>query len=324
MQKAKRDDFRIEEELRTNKAKYDESSEDVVRRMQDIKDAEVDSVRDLTHFLDAELDYHERCAEELRRARRSWVAAAPEAGGSSNGYGGAAGLLPERRPMGRSRSNTAHSYSERLSRTSTNNNIYEAEEPEPEPVRMPIRSTSRPSINSSSSVADLSSTRPSLATAHTFHSGMGMGSGIDRDRPTSRSTNGASTPNSISGYSYGSGGGGSGSAQVNGLNVGALRGALRPTSRAAPPPPPVRDSDVFADRDDDTASGGSSPQWGAARSASPATSFDSLSRSTSNLGSYNGGGGAGLGQRKAPPPPPPSRSKKPPPPPVPAKREIGY
>ncbi|EOO04048.1 putative bar domain-containing protein [Phaeoacremonium minimum UCRPA7] len=67
LQKAKREDFRIEEELRTAKAKYEESSEDVLRRMQDIKDAEVDSVRDLTHFLDAELEYHERCAEELKR-----------------------------------------------------------------------------------------------------------------------------------------------------------------------------------------------------------------------------------------------------------------
>lgn len=311
IQKAKREDFRLEEELRTNKAKYDESSEDVMRRMQDIKEAEVDSVRDLTHFLDAELDYHERCAEELRRARQSWIAA-PDAPRSSNGYGSGGGGL-ERRATGRSRSNTAHSYSERLSRTSTNNNIYEVDEPEPEPVRMPIRSASRSTINST--VADMSP-RPTLATAHTFHPGM---TSVDRERPTSRSTAGSSTPNSsVSSHIYG--------AQGTALNMGALRGALRPTSRAAPPPPPtMRDHDVFADHDDDTASGSGSPEWGAARSASPATSFDSLSRSNSNLGSYGVGGGSnkGLGQRKAPPPPPPSRSKKPPPP-IPAKKEASY
>lgn len=36
MQKAKREDFRVEEELRVQKAKYEETSEDVYRRMQDV------------------------------------------------------------------------------------------------------------------------------------------------------------------------------------------------------------------------------------------------------------------------------------------------
>ena len=36
MQKAKREDFRVEEELRISKAKYEETSEDVYRRMQDV------------------------------------------------------------------------------------------------------------------------------------------------------------------------------------------------------------------------------------------------------------------------------------------------
>ncbi|KAK3056124.1 hypothetical protein LTR53_020474, partial [Teratosphaeriaceae sp. CCFEE 6253] len=55
MQKSKREDFRMEEELRSQKAKYEESNEDVYRRMLDIKEAEVDSVGDLTSFLEAEL-----------------------------------------------------------------------------------------------------------------------------------------------------------------------------------------------------------------------------------------------------------------------------
>lgn len=37
MQKAKKEDFRIEEELRSQKAKYEETSEDVFRRMQDVR-----------------------------------------------------------------------------------------------------------------------------------------------------------------------------------------------------------------------------------------------------------------------------------------------
>ncbi|KAK5996214.1 Meiotically up-regulated gene protein [Cladobotryum mycophilum] len=73
MQKGKRDDIRVEEELRINKTKFDDSTEDVYRRMQDIKEAEADSVAALTSFLDAELEYHERAANELRQLRRTWA-----------------------------------------------------------------------------------------------------------------------------------------------------------------------------------------------------------------------------------------------------------
>ena len=72
MQKAKKEDFRAEEELRAQKAKYEESSEDVYRRMQDIKEAEVDLVQDLTAFLEAELTYYDRCREILLNVKRDW------------------------------------------------------------------------------------------------------------------------------------------------------------------------------------------------------------------------------------------------------------
>lgn len=267
--------------------------------MQDIKDAESESVRDLTSFLDAELDYHERCAEELRRVRRSWAGATPAASGSSN-FG-----TSERRPAGRSRSNTAHSFTEKLSR-STSNNIYEADEFEPQqPTRMPIRS--RLSISNGSVLQqqpqqpDLPS-RPTIGRASTFQGG----ATFDRERCMGNGrASGTTTP---SGSAY------------NASNIGSLRGQLRPASRVS-----TRAEDVFADRDDDTASGsGSTNEWGE-RSASPATSFGSLSRSTSNLTvpALGTGTGTGNSNRKAPPPPPPSRSKKPPPP-VPARRESGY
>lgn len=92
MQKAKNEDFRMEEELRSQKAKYEEMSEDVYRRMQDvsiltkalilimiahyfqIKEAEVDSVADLGAFLDAELSYYDRCREVLMQLKRDWPA----------------------------------------------------------------------------------------------------------------------------------------------------------------------------------------------------------------------------------------------------------
>lgn len=72
MQKVKKEDFRIEEELRAQKAKYEESSEDVFRRMQDIKESEVEMVQDLTSFLEAELSYYDRCREILLNVKREW------------------------------------------------------------------------------------------------------------------------------------------------------------------------------------------------------------------------------------------------------------
>jgi hypothetical protein len=72
MQKAKKEDFRVEEELRSQKAKYEESEDEVYRRMQDIKEAETESVSDLGTFLDAELAYHDKCREVLLQLRQEW------------------------------------------------------------------------------------------------------------------------------------------------------------------------------------------------------------------------------------------------------------
>ncbi|KAL2022377.1 hypothetical protein VTK56DRAFT_5444 [Thermocarpiscus australiensis] len=284
LQKAKRDDFRLEEELRAAKAKYEESSEDVLRRMQDIQDAEADSVRDLTQFLDAELDYHERCAEELRRARKNWPGASSV--GAVAGYGSV-----ERRPTGRGRSNTAQSYTERLPLQRANTysaaECNETESSAP-PVRMPLRPIKQ---------AD-GSARPAFSKASSFQGG----ASLERERVGGRISGAHNTPTPTCSVNH------------NIPDIGGLRGQLRPVSRVAT----TRD-DVFADRDDDTASDAGSPDWGT-RSTSSTTSAGSLNRTPSSGAAANG---SGLGSRKAPPPPPPSRSKKPPPP-VPARRETGY
>lgn len=74
MQKAKKEDFRVEEELRSQKAKYEEAEDDVYRRMLDIKEAETETIADLGSFLDAQLAYHERCYEALRKLKTEWPA----------------------------------------------------------------------------------------------------------------------------------------------------------------------------------------------------------------------------------------------------------
>lgn len=74
VQKAKKEDFRVEEELRTQKAKYEESADDVQRRMEEIRDADPESVADLGAFVDAELAYHDKCREALLQLKSEWPA----------------------------------------------------------------------------------------------------------------------------------------------------------------------------------------------------------------------------------------------------------
>lgn len=75
MQKAKREDFRVEEELRTQKIKYEESNDDVYRRMLDIKDSEAESTVGITALLDAQLFYHQRSQEALLQLKNEWSGA---------------------------------------------------------------------------------------------------------------------------------------------------------------------------------------------------------------------------------------------------------
>ncbi|KAI9841731.1 MAG: hypothetical protein M1838_003434 [Thelocarpon superellum] len=143
MQKAKKEDFRVEEELRSQKAKYEESSEDVYRRMQDIKEAEAESVADLGAFLDAELEHYERCHQVLFRLKQDWPA----------GTDGRDEV--ECRRNGRSRPTTAHAYADRFN-------------PSPEPAVLP---EPRPSIRSkrvTSNDDDDEPARPSAHRASTF------------------------------------------------------------------------------------------------------------------------------------------------------------
>jgi len=98
MQKAKREDFRVEEELRSQQAKYEEAEAEVHRRMFDIKDAEAESINDLTAFLEAQLAYHDRCREALFSLTNEWPAR------------GALGQSQSSKPVPRGRSNTVRSY----------------------------------------------------------------------------------------------------------------------------------------------------------------------------------------------------------------------
>lgn len=115
----------MEEELRTQKVKYEEANEDVIRRMQDIKDVEAEGSLDLAAFLDAQLSYHDKCREMLLQVQNEW----PGNQGTAQ--------TPTARRTGRARSATAHSYNDR----------YEPLHEEP-----PNTAEQRPTIRSSSRI----------------------------------------------------------------------------------------------------------------------------------------------------------------------------
>ncbi|KAI1817199.1 BAR-domain-containing protein [Poronia punctata] len=292
MQKAKREDFRLEDELRAAKAKYEESSEDVYRRMLDIKEAEADSVRDLTNFMDSELDYYERCAEELRRAKQSWTAnPTPSQSNSRNPEGSCV-----RRPTNRARSNTANSYNESNDRAGRYASQQDTADRSisPEAPRLPIRSNRQPTRRSVSPDVD----RPKVNRAVTYGGGPAqMQPSQYREAPRPPVSDNALRK-----------------APAVAPNVGALRNNLRPVNRIQTNQ--NLSPDVFGD-EYDTATSSGSPEYD--RCESPATSYGSLSRTASNnaLRSNTMPGGV----KKAPPPPPPSRAKKPAPP-IPSRREM--
>ncbi|KAG9238158.1 hypothetical protein BJ875DRAFT_75977 [Amylocarpus encephaloides] len=274
MQKAKKEDFRVEEELRSQKAKYEESSEDVVRRMQDIKEAEAESVSDLGAFLEAELEYYDRCRDELLRLKKDWPA-------------GQTSSPSQRRPPPRPRSNTAHSYQERYS-------SYDEPPPmpEPEPARPSIRSQGRV-VSREKSSSRLNSHLNTPDEYDEYESPAPRRANITRastfQGPTAIYRE--STPVSES--------------RRNPVpqDVGSLRASLRPAR--------VTTGDLFGDPSDDSTLNSASPDRSyGARSVSPATSHGSVASRTASYTNVN----HGTTGRKGPPPPPPSRSKKPPPP----------
>ncbi|KAI0470791.1 BAR-domain-containing protein [Xylariaceae sp. FL0804] len=330
MQKAKREDFRLEEELRASKAKYDESSEDVYRRMQDVKEAEADSVRDLTSFLDAELDYYERCAAELRRTRQEWTA--------GSGQGGT--ISGARR--GRAQSN----FSDRSERTerwaSSRPDPYEQRErerereqqrepePAPEPVRMPIRASRYHS--SSYSAAPEPAPRPYVSRSSTYGGAYNNETSPSPPRPSSYREPPPPPPpqsqsSSSSSWQQQQRPSVVPAAAPSSSSISSLRGNLRPVSRIQTNGSLGNSNlspDVFADDyDTATSNSGGSPRSYNDRAESPATSYGSLSRSASNTALRAAAPSSGGGSAKKPPPPPPSRSKKPPPP-IPAKRDMAY
>ncbi|KAL1957691.1 hypothetical protein VTO42DRAFT_5668 [Malbranchea cinnamomea] len=282
MQKAKREDFRAEEELRSQKVKFEEASDDIFRRMQDIRNSEADSLADLTAFLEAELSYHDKCREVLLQLKNNWPVECQQPGSSS------------RRP-GRARSNTAHSYHERY-------------EPVPEvpsdgsPERRPVISSNR-----TASVYQVDLFPAKDVHSETFQ------------RPFFNRTPTFEGPTQLRREQSPSGSLGTNNRFVSdsAASLRHARSQLRTVSNAD-----TYLTQNGNDNDSAALYRKASPERTVCSGdgyATPATPpRNGLSRAPSSA-SLNGGA---LAAKKAPPPPPPPRAKKPPPPPPPSRRNL--
>ncbi|KAF1985900.1 BAR-domain-containing protein [Aulographum hederae CBS 113979] len=263
MQKAKKEDFRVEEDLRTQKAKYEETTDDVYRRMMEIKEAEVESVADLGAFLDAELEYYDSCREILLKLKREWPASESNITRAHD--------RDTRRPN-RSRSNTAHSYSDRFQ-------AVEEELKEESRTTIPKLSSRNDYNRHDYNYGDSPVQRPNLGRSNT-------------SEPVRSPREYSPTPMpSLSRVPTDS--------QAMILNG---RSHLRPVMR------PTINSDIFNDPSDDTALNGTSPdRYYSDQADSPATSNGSRSTSWSIM--ENGGG---TKKAAPPPPPSRSKKPPPP------------
>ncbi|KAJ2389725.1 hypothetical protein H4S02_002221, partial [Coemansia sp. RSA 2611] len=68
-QKARKDNITVEDELRTAQVRYEDTYDDLGRRMMDMQDAEQEYLRGAFSFYEAQMEYHQRCYEQLTRIR---------------------------------------------------------------------------------------------------------------------------------------------------------------------------------------------------------------------------------------------------------------
>lgn len=71
VQKAKKEDSKLEEELRAAKIRYEESIDDVQKRMISIREAEANNLHDVSDFIEAQSDYFEHARDVMLQLRNS-------------------------------------------------------------------------------------------------------------------------------------------------------------------------------------------------------------------------------------------------------------
>ena len=269
----------MEEELRSAKAKYEESSEDVYRRMLDIKEAESDSIVDLGTFLDAELNYYDRAREVLMQLKRDWpgyVTLRVSVKTIADKHKSATESVAAPRRGPRSRTNTMGSL----------RNVDEEDLPPLMPIRSRVSSNHVSAQNSPRRELpgfDFSSNlKPTISRNSTFEGPTSLQRDASPASPISSKPRLSRAPTESS--------------------------ILGPGGRLQLLPVRTRDSapDVFGDENDESTYGDYD-----SRSASPAPSYASGASRSMSAGWARQDGVMGGGARKMAPPPPPSKTAPP-------------
>ncbi|CAJ0879947.1 10492_t:CDS:2 [Entrophospora sp. SA101] len=78
VQKSKKEKPELEEEMRAAKEKYEDTMDDITNKMLKLDESEDQYLRELTAFLDAELDYHKTCYDILNDVKKDWVESPPK------------------------------------------------------------------------------------------------------------------------------------------------------------------------------------------------------------------------------------------------------
>ncbi|EFE36534.1 BAR domain protein [Trichophyton benhamiae CBS 112371] len=283
MQKAKKEDFRVEEELRSQKVKYEEATEEVLRRMMDIKESEPECTADMSAFLDAQLNYHEKCREVLLQLKDEWPAGPTQ---QFNSYGRRSTLT---------RSNT--SFNDQMAGEDT----YQSSSQQPGTSRS--REPSRPGLGGRQPTFEgptqLRTRRPSPSPAPALRTPLRTAS--DSISPATIGSSAAGIANARS--------------QLRVISQGYNGGNNNNNSN-------THNDGYYDSTTDDGASPvrNSPDQYYSSTSTSPLRTVPASGQvPTPASGS---GSGTATPVKKPPPPPPPSRSKKPPPPPPPPKRSV--
>jgi len=289
----------MEEELRAQRIKYEESSDDVYRRMGEIQDSEAESMSDLGAFLDAEFEYYDRCRDILYNLRRQWPAS-------------------QQKNRNRSRSLTAHSFG-------TNGTREESpapSEPDRPHIGSRVKTSDRGALpNGQFRLPELEPDgmlKPTFQRANTSRLAELESDGMPKptfQRPnTSRlseiESDGMLKPtyqrtNTSPALPF------EGPTTSERMQRAGSEGIIVP-----PPLPRHRQisADAYASENEYSSSPRDRHRY-ADQHDSPAHSIASASRSVSRASSSNTLGNNTTGARKQPPPPPPAARKKPPPPP---------
>lgn len=71
--KLKREDSKVEEEVRLARFKYDETHEDVIAKMDAIQESESLHLQSFGKFMEIQATYYEECAAEMRKISEDWT-----------------------------------------------------------------------------------------------------------------------------------------------------------------------------------------------------------------------------------------------------------